>query len=567
MTRTHFARSALALSLLVPIAQGQVGAPAILYTFDGSQAGERLGWCLAAPGDLNGDGVPDILAGGPGDFISGTFPGIVRAYSGLDGSVLYTVSGQQNADGFGLAIAALPDTDGDGHPDFAVGAPYDDSSGADSGSVYVFSGATGALIQKINGGAAGDAFGWSLCDGRDFDSDGAPDLVVGAPLADSPLADSGTVYLFNPATGAELDSWDGAAALGEFGYSVATTGRSNPSGGLKYLFAGAPGMQFGGGSGRVFLWSPGGTPGVFLNPQPGQSTGLALSGYSAGGTAAKSAWIAIPIQQGIGQTQVTLFSEPSAGTGFGQVTQITGGSSASISSCTDEGNATEFLVGDSSGQPLPSSSRWVDCAWYGSVSLQGPLLWQGAGLARAWAVAGMQLVNGDSVRDFAVADPGVAVAGPDSGRVVVFLGTDIYQPPVTYCTAKLNSQGCMPEIGFRGAPSLSVGDNFHITASSVLNNKPGLMLWSLNQNSIPFAGGTLCLGPLFHRTAVQMSHGNPPPNDCSGSYDFQFTQAYLNAHALAAGVTVYCQFYSRDDGFPAPQSIGLTDAVRFTVLP
>ena len=114
---------------------------------------------------------------------------------------------------------------------------------------------------------------------------------------------------------------------------------------------------------------------------------------------------------------------------------------------------------------------------------------------------------------------------------------------------------------------MSVGDNFMVSASSVLNNKPGLMLWSLNQNSIPFGGGTLCIGPLFHRTAIQFSGGNPPPSDCSGSYSFHFSQAYMAAQALTPGVTVYCQYYSRDDGFAPPSSIGLTDAVRFTVLP
>ncbi len=557
----------LLAGLTASVANAQYGQPAVLYTFDGSQPGERLGWSLAAPGDLNGDGVPDILAGGPGDFISGSFPGIVRAYSGLDGSVLYTVSGQQGADGFGLAIAALPDLDNDGHPDFAVGAPYDDATGADSGSVYVFSGATGALVHKINGGAAGDAFGWSICDGRDFNSDGLPDLVVGAPLADSPLPDSGTAYLFDPASAAQLDSRDGGSALAEFGYSVASAVHSSGSVDDKFLFVGAPGIpSAGGGSGRVLLWEPAGSPTPFLVAGAGQSTGLALSGFSVG-VATKAAWIAIAVRLGSTQALVRLFSEAPGAGGYSEIGQFGGSPSVSLSACMDDPTTTELLIGDAIGQPFSFGSHWVDCNGAGWVATQGDLHWQGVGLTRAWAVAGLRFVNADSVQDFAVGDPTASTVGQDAGRVVVFVALDVYQPPATYCTAKTNSQGCAPAIGFQGAPSMSVGDNFHVTAANVLNNKPGLLLWSLNQNAIPFGGGTLCLGPLFHRTGVQFSGGNPPPNDCSGAYSFHFSQAYMTAKALTPGVTVYCQYYSRDDGFAAPGNIGLTDAVRFTVLP
>lgn len=58
-----------------------------------------------------------------------------------------------------------------------------------------------------------------------------------------------------------------------------------------------------------------------------------------------------------------------------------------------------------------------------------------------------------------------------------------------------------------------------------------------------------------------------PPIDCSGTFSFQFTQAYMASRGLVPGTTVYCQWHSRDCGFAPPNNIGLTDAVMFTVCP
>jgi hypothetical protein len=533
----------------------QQGTPVVLYTFDGSQPGERLGWSVAGPGDLNGDGVPDILAGGPGDFISGGFPGVVRAYSGLDGTVLYTVSGQQNADGFGMAIAALPDIDGDGRPDFAVGAPYDDANGVDSGSVYVFSGVTGAFINKRPGNAAGDAFGWALCNGNDFNSDTLPDLAVGAPLANSTGPDAGGLYLLDPISCVLISSISGPQPLAEVGYSV-TSARA---GGHVSVFAGAPGVPSPfGGAGVVEEWADNlpGFANTFAGQGFGSTVGLSLTGLSTVGGPAVVCEIRTSNSASIRSFYRTYFGGP-----LFECTEFSGQCTALALSDTAAPSSGQYLAGVVSGPTSPLGCRFLPPC-NGSQ-----LFYVNAGIARGWSIADIGGVNADSYRDFAMGDPFVASIGVDSGRVQVFLNLALYQPQSVYCTAKTNSQGCTPQVGIQGAPSLSAGDNFNVTATNVLNHKPGLMLWSLNQNNIPFGGGTLCVGPLFHRTGIQFSGGNPPPSDCSGSYSFHFSQAYMNAQALTPGVTVYCQYYSRDDGFPQPQNIGLTDAVRFTVLP
>jgi Tol biopolymer transport system component len=137
----------------------------------------------------------------------------------------------------------------------------------------------------------------------------------------------------------------------------------------------------------------------------------------------------------------------------------------------------------------------------------------------------------------------------------------------TYCMAKLNSQGCIPAVASTGISSQGGPDNFFVTAINVLNNKSGILLWGGAQASTPFFGGTLCIAPPIIRTPLQSSGGNPPPSDCSGTYSFHFSQAYMASHFLSAGSTVYAQYWSRDPGFVFPNNIGLTNGLQFTICP
>jgi hypothetical protein len=139
-------------------------------------------------------------------------------------------------------------------------------------------------------------------------------------------------------------------------------------------------------------------------------------------------------------------------------------------------------------------------------------------------------------------------------------------PSVPYCVAKLNSADCAPEIASTGTPSISgQGDDFLVQASNVLNQHPGLLIWGQSSVSIPFGGGSLCISPV-NRTGGQASGGSPyPPADCSGTYSFHFSPALLQTHALVPGTVVFVQYWSRDSGFAAPNNIGLTAGLRFTV--
>ena len=113
-----------------------------------------------------------------------------------------SILGHEANGGAGRVVLA-GDLDGDGVQDLAIGAPFDDEDGLDSGRVYLFFVGEGvhrnmALIDAdvILGGAdAGALFGWSVAGIGDVDGDGFADIAVGAPLQRTADA-SGTVFLF-----------------------------------------------------------------------------------------------------------------------------------------------------------------------------------------------------------------------------------------------------------------------------------------------------------------------------------------------------------------------------------
>jgi Tol biopolymer transport system component len=149
------------------------------------------------------------------------------------------------------------------------------------------------------------------------------------------------------------------------------------------------------------------------------------------------------------------------------------------------------------------------------------------------------------------------------------------QDTTAYCQGKLNSLGCQPAITWSGTPSLSAGSGFQISGQNFLNNKSGIFIYSLNgPDSRPFFGGTLCLKPGLVRGPLVNSGGNVGVNDCSGVLNIDFNQYLAGGYGpqpppsvLVPGKVVHCQWYGRDNGFPIPNNISLSNALRFVVQP
>lgn len=149
-----------------------------------------------------------------------------------------------------------------------------------------------------------------------------------------------------------------------------------------------------------------------------------------------------------------------------------------------------------------------------------------------------------------------------------------YRTPYTYCTAKVNSLGCLPSIRSTGTqPSASGTKDFVVSCINVVNDTSGLLFYGFGgEFAKPFQGGRLCIAGPLRRTQLASSGGNGTPGtNCSGVFTFDF-RAYVQSGAGAPelrepGTAVYCQWWGRDPAWPAPLGTQLSDALGFVVGP
>jgi len=158
---------------------------------------------VAAVGDVNGDGRSDFLIGAAHQQIDrNTWQGQAYVFSGKDGGLLFTLDNpipQPNAR-FGWSVAGVGDVNGDGIPDLLVGAPSQKVlDNPEQGQAYVFSGKDGSLLAALKAPEpqARSEFGLAVAAVGDTNRDGLPELLIGAPFQDVKYqTKQGQAYLF-----------------------------------------------------------------------------------------------------------------------------------------------------------------------------------------------------------------------------------------------------------------------------------------------------------------------------------------------------------------------------------
>jgi len=518
---------------------------------------------------------------------------------GQGGSILlWTYSpGAANASAdasFGHAVTSIADLDNDGLREIVVGAPFDDAGGANAGAVFFLRGSASAptLLRKINGEAAGDRFGWALDGAGELNLDGKEDVAVGAPLRDGNGANVGAVYKVSGGAALTAAPWKIAEVKGittgeQLGYSVlALVNLSGDSFGD--IVAGAPFAAFAGensrGAVRVYDGIDLSLEGSYYG-SIGDLWGWSLAGLSdfnsdgladvligapgsdVGGVDAGRA-VLLSGAEMFGQNslyeEIAQWNGTKAGSAFGQAVAWTRDVSGD--------GLPDLLVGAPGYEPLLFGANNGAVYVFSGATLERVGFLQGdadEALGDSVSSTGVLVLsgdlNGDGVRDFYAAGSSCDAVVTNGG---VVKGASLYpSSPVTYCTGKTNSLGCIPGVTRSGVPSLSSPTVFSVNAVNIVNQKQGLLFYGFAPESSPFQGGTLCVAAPTTRTPVQSSGGSTSGSDCTGTFSLDFNariQSGVDA-ALSLGAEVYCQYWSRDP--QSPSTTSLTNALRFLVQP
>jgi len=223
-------------------------AQQLTHSWSGAFA-EGFGVSVSSAGDVDGDGLPDILIGSDGSNAGNHR--YVNVYSGASGAFLWKHSFDELQSGL-VSVSTVGDVNADGFDDVVLGAFAMDEFGI--GRARLVSGADGSTIREYLSQSAYDGLGWSVCGAGDMNGDGIPEYAIGVVDRNNqqfpPQYDRVKIYLGS--NGRLYNEQIGETLKDRFGFSIASAGDVNDDGSPD-LIAGAPQFGFGEGFARVLL--------------------------------------------------------------------------------------------------------------------------------------------------------------------------------------------------------------------------------------------------------------------------------------------------------------------------
>jgi uncharacterized repeat protein (TIGR01451 family) len=360
---------------------------------ESDQVDALFGWSVAGAGDVNGDGLADVIIGAPSFDNGEDGEGAAFLYLGSPTGLSPTPAWQGEIDqagaAFGTAVAGAGDVNGDGYADVIVGASaFDNGQNAEGAAFLYLGGASGLAATpawQVEGDQAISRFGNSLSGAGDVNGDGFADVIVGASLFDNGQTDEGAafVYLGSASGLATTPAWqaEGSQASASFGFTVGSAGDVNGDG-FADVIVGAP---------------------FFDNGQSNEGSAFVYLG-SATGLAAPPAWQVESNQAAAVFGGAVAGAGDVNGDGFADV--IVGARSFD-SGQNSEGTAFVYLGGPTG---LATTSAWQAESNQDFAALG---LW----------VSGAGDVNGDGYADVLVGAPFFDNGQSNEGAAFLYLGS------------------------------------------------------------------------------------------------------------------------------------------------